>query len=496
MHQRFSVNVAQILAKKGSKQRKSLLVNSSVIIAIVITLVTSGCSILTVLILLVSVPVALLASITIISWTFGKPFTARFSSFFIPRAMASIDSLFADIRTELLKDIRGSILDVGCADGPYLKYYNQPGVSKIVFLEPNTFHHPRLQHHIRTMQRHHPSTLGNAEIVVEGRFIEELESSMGATYQSPKGKTDTTSTRGSRRKRSSSIPTPVTPSRLTRSTAKRQQQYTDDIVDHPLVVGESVEYVKPGLGPVRATVVSVHRDDYPHVYYTIRLDEEETKAAQPPGQSAAGSRGREKQTDATYLRRSTPTSLSGGGAVQGSERNAGWEGYEDGNEGQVQQGEEGVEQRGGERGDGFDWIVLGNVLCEVPDQEGVLAHVDRLVRPGGRVYFSEHIAHPAGTFWRSVQDWVNPWWCCVSDGCNVNRPTLDRLLAQFTPEDGWEVQYWQMDVGALVPFVMGVATKGVSRESGACVGVGSRTSPLRISKPTRKTRMSSATSTS
>jgi hypothetical protein len=35
---------------------------------------------------------------------------------------------------------------------------------------------------------------------------------------------------------------------------------------------------------------------------------------------------------------------------------------------------------------------------------------------------------------------------------------LERLLGVFG--EGWEVEYWRVEVGALVPFVIGVATKG------------------------------------
>ena len=411
--------------------------NSTAATLIVSALVANGCNALTIVILLVSVPFSILVSMTILSWTLGKTFTARFSSFFIPRAMASIDVLFGDTRTELLQYVHGSVLDVGCADGQYLKYYDKPEVSKIVFLEPNTFHHPRLQKHINTMQTQHPSTLGKTEIVVEGRFIEELEISVAAAYRPQMD-----------------VKSISTPSRQTRSAVKRQQQCTDEILHKPLRVGECVEYIKQGVVP--ATVIEVHRDDYPHVYYTIRIGGED-------GDCDGSTRPREKQTDATYLRRLAPTNGSENnqhhGSGQGFEHGSGQgsESVKRPGRGQAD-GQGGVDSEG--EGGGFDWVILGNVLCEVPDQEGVLGHVSRLLRPGGSVYFSEHIAHPPGTFLRWVQERLNPWWCCVSDGCNMNRPTLDRMLDQFASRDGWVVQYWQVDVGMLVPFVLGVATKG------------------------------------
>lgn len=39
----------------------------------------------------------------------------------------------------------------------------------------------------------------------------------------------------------------------------------------------------------------------------------------------------------------------------------------------------------------YDSVILGNVLCEVPNEVQVLAHVKRLLKKNGRVYFSEHV---------------------------------------------------------------------------------------------------------
>jgi hypothetical protein len=106
----------------------------------------------------------------------------------------------------------------------------------------------------------HPSTLGNTEFVVEGRFIEELEISLGATTQRSQQESTTT---GSSRRTShgsssgSSIRNPTTPSRQTRSAAKLQQQHTDEILRHPLVVRECVEYVKQGASIVTITPMCI-----------------------------------------------------------------------------------------------------------------------------------------------------------------------------------------------------------------------------------------------
>jgi SAM-dependent methyltransferase len=108
----------------------------------------------------------------------------------------------------------------------------------------------------------------------------------------------------------------------------------------------------------------------------------------------------------------------------------------------------------------FDWIVLGNVLCEVPDIRSALETCDKLLKRGsGKIYFCEHVAQPKGSFMRTVQMMLNPWWVRVSMGCNCNRDTLQ--LIQDMP--GWETISWNYNIVAGQPwngpFVVGLARK-------------------------------------
>lgn len=106
----------------------------------------------------------------------------------------------------------------------------------------------------------------------------------------------------------------------------------------------------------------------------------------------------------------------------------------------------------------FDWIVLGNVLCEVPRQDAALRVVDMLLRPGGKAYFSEHIGAPQGSWARALQDFVNPWWRTISGGCNCNRDTVDQIISMR----GWHVVHWKYESVKVFmgPFVLGLIQKG------------------------------------
>jgi ubiquinone/menaquinone biosynthesis C-methylase UbiE len=90
----------------------------------------------------------------------------------------------------------------------------------------------------------------------------------------------------------------------------------------------------------------------------------------------------------------------------------------------------------------FDWIILGNVLCEVENQISTLQCVDRLCKSkGGHVYVSEHVGSPLGTCSRRFQSMINPWWKTISGGCNCNRDTLESIQAVFDTRT-WDLAVW------------------------------------------------------
>jgi SAM-dependent methyltransferase len=109
-----------------------------------------------------------------------------------------------------------------------------------------------------------------------------------------------------------------------------------------------------------------------------------------------------------------------------------------------------------ERADSFDWVILGNVLCEVPSVPKTLEQIDFLLKPGGKVYFSEHIARSKGTWKRWIQDTVNPCWRYIGAGCNCNRDSVSEIRGR-----GWDVIAWKYDhiQACMGPFVLGLAQK-------------------------------------
>ncbi|MDJ0336052.1 methyltransferase domain-containing protein [Salinibacterium sp. G-O1] len=75
-----------------------------------------------------------------------------------------------------------------------------------------------------------------------------------------------------------------------------------------------------------------------------------------------------------------------------------------------------------------DWVVCSLVLCTVPDQRAAFAEFARVLRPGGRLAFYEHVRsnHPVIA---TMQDALTPAWSALAGGCHPNRDTLAAITS-------------------------------------------------------------------
>ena len=106
--------------------------------------------------------------------------------------------------------------------------------------------------------------------------------------------------------------------------------------------------------------------------------------------------------------------------------------------------------------DSFDVAVSTLVLCTVDDQPGALRELRRVLRPGGKLLFIEHVRSddPKLARW---QDRMMPFNVRFAHGCHCNRPTLDGIR-----DAGFEVTEVENDTlkhapPFVRPLIVGVA---------------------------------------
>jgi ubiquinone/menaquinone biosynthesis C-methylase UbiE len=103
-------------------------------------------------------------------------------------------------------------------------------------------------------------------------------------------------------------------------------------------------------------------------------------------------------------------------------------------------------------------VVSTLVLCSVSDPERVLGEVRRILRPGGRFVFIEHVAAPEESRLARVQKILARPWAFLFDGCRIDRRTGDLVERTFgrTSIDWFRLRPRWLPVS---PHVSGVAER-------------------------------------
>ncbi len=69
----------------------------------------------------------------------------------------------------------------------------------------------------------------------------------------------------------------------------------------------------------------------------------------------------------------------------------------------------------------LDYVVSTLVCCSVKDLQGSLNEINRVLKPGGRYIFMEHVAASDGSRCRRWQNRINPFWKRIAGNCHLNR---------------------------------------------------------------------------
>ncbi len=104
-----------------------------------------------------------------------------------------------------------------------------------------------------------------------------------------------------------------------------------------------------------------------------------------------------------------------------------------------------------------DTAVVTFVLCTIPDWESSLQELRRVLKPGGRVLFSEHGLAPD----EGVAKWqrrVEPVWKSLAGGCHLTRDTKAMLESSGFNVDKHETMYLPN-----TPKIAGFASWGSAR---------------------------------
>jgi len=106
-----------------------------------------------------------------------------------------------------------------------------------------------------------------------------------------------------------------------------------------------------------------------------------------------------------------------------------------------------------------DAVVSTLVLCSVDDLAATLRQILRVLRPGGKFVFIEHVAAPRGTRLRRWQDRIEPIWRVIGDGCHPNRETWAAIEKAGFADVKCEHFGVRLHVPLEAPHIAGVAVK-------------------------------------
>jgi len=108
----------------------------------------------------------------------------------------------------------------------------------------------------------------------------------------------------------------------------------------------------------------------------------------------------------------------------------------------------------------FDTVVVTMVLCTVADPRAALREVPRVLAPGGRLLFIEHVRADPGSRLERWQDRLYRPWRAFAYGCRCNQPTLELLADAGLHTSETTTARWRGMPRLVHPLVYGHAQPG------------------------------------
>lgn len=108
-----------------------------------------------------------------------------------------------------------------------------------------------------------------------------------------------------------------------------------------------------------------------------------------------------------------------------------------------------------------DTVVSTLVLCTVPEVDRVLAELVRVLRPGGRLLFCEHVRAEDPKLARRQARMARPW-AAFAQGCRCDRDILAHLKQRFEIEE-LTTATWRGMPSVVHPLIIGSAIAPFNR---------------------------------
>ncbi len=106
--------------------------------------------------------------------------------------------------------------------------------------------------------------------------------------------------------------------------------------------------------------------------------------------------------------------------------------------------------------DSFDTVVSTLVLCTVDDPRRAIDETARVLKPGGKLLFLEHVRADTRRLAR-WQDRLHRPWHAFAAGCHANRPTVELLRESPLQVEAVERDRWSWMPALVHPLAFGSA---------------------------------------